>query len=60
MTKKINLSLDLAEWEHLVTTLEGCHEELEVLMTDVSWYSTELTERIETCLMILENQREGE
>lgn len=58
--KKITLNLTLAEFEHLVTTLEGAHEEFEVLMTDVSWYSTELTERIETCLLMLESHKEGE
>lgn len=58
--KKIALNLTLAEFEHLVTTLEGAHEEFEVLMTDVSWYSTELTERIETCLLMLESHRDAE
>lgn len=57
MSKQITLNLSLAEYEHLITTLEGAHEEFEVLMTDVSWYTTEITERIETCLMMLESNQ---
>jgi len=57
--KTIKYELSLAEDAHLVTTLEGCLTELEALMTDVSWYSTELTERIETCLLMLESHREA-
>ena len=60
MSKKITFSLTLSEYEHLITTLEGAHEEFEVLMSDVSWYTTELTERIHTCLLMLESTQVDE
>lgn len=54
--KQIKYELSLGENEHLITTLEGCLVEFETLMSDISWYSTELTERIETCLLLLESK----
>jgi hypothetical protein len=50
--------LTTAEYEHLKTTLEGCYEELEDLMSGNDWYTTELVDRIQTCLEILEGARE--
>lgn len=58
--KTINLSLSLGEYEHLVTAIEGSIEEFEILMADVSWFTSESVERLQTCLLMLESHREGE
>jgi len=58
MSKTIKLELSLGEYEHIVTTLEGCLTEFEVLMSDVSWFTSESVERIETALLILENRQD--
>jgi hypothetical protein len=52
--KYVTFSLNLAEYEHLVTTLEGCYEEFEELMRTKDWFSTELTDRIETAIEIIQ------
>jgi len=46
----ITLRLMAAEYEHLVTTLEGCVEELTELERQHDWYATALIERLEDCL----------
>lgn len=48
------LTLTPAEYLHLVNTLEGCQEEIETLIQDVDWYTTELPDRLTTALEILE------
>lgn len=48
-----------AQIETLRTTLEGCAEELEELMRELEFYVTELPDRIEGCLMILDNVESG-
>ena len=49
------LVLSPAEHMHLVNTMEGCLEELEMLMIEVSWYTTELPDRLITALEILKS-----
>lgn len=49
----MKLTLTRAEYEHLTTAVEGALEELELLMVDLDWYTTELTDRLDTCLEIL-------
>lgn len=48
------LTLTPAEYLHLVNTLEGCQEEIETLIQEVDWYTTELPDRLTTALEILE------
>lgn len=54
MAKTRTLVLNEAEYQHVKTTLEGALEEVELLMSDVDWYTTELPDRLITCLEILE------
>lgn len=51
-TRKLELSEP--EYQHITVTLEGAIEELEELMRDNDFYTTELTERLAQCLEILE------
>ena len=60
MKKQIKLELSLGEFEHLVTAIEGSIAELEILMSDLSWFTSESVERLQTCLLLLESQREGQ
>lgn len=41
------------EYEHLVVTLEGAKEELEMLSDELDWYVTALPERIDDALAII-------
>lgn len=58
--KLINLQLSLGELEHLITSIECAIQEAELLAQDLAWYSSENVERLETSLLILENQRAGQ
>lgn len=42
-----------AEYLMLENTLTGMQEELEELMKEIDWYTSELPDRVETCLEIL-------
>lgn len=47
------LELTGAEYEFLKETLLSCKAEFEELMKEKEWYSTEVTDRIESSLEIL-------
>lgn len=42
------------EYQHLLVTLEGCRDELEELMREFDHYVTELPDRLQACLEIIE------
>jgi hypothetical protein len=59
VTKKNSMSsrhfvLSEAEFQRLVTTFQGAQEELEELIKEVDWYTSELPDRIDICLEILQ------
>jgi hypothetical protein len=47
------LTLTKPELEHLKVTLEGAQEEFEELMKEHDYFTTELTDRLATCLEIV-------
>jgi hypothetical protein len=51
--KNKTLVLTEAEFQHLRVTLEGAAEELDELMKEHDYYTTELPDRLQTCLEIL-------
>jgi hypothetical protein len=56
LSKDDVLVLTYPEVTHLVSTLENCYEEFEELMRDREWFVTEVVDRIQTCLEILDKQ----
>ena len=52
--KNKQLTLTAAEFEHLTVTLEGAIEEFEELMREHDYFVTELSDRLSTCLEIVE------
>jgi hypothetical protein len=50
----MKLNLTKPEYEHFRVTLEGAIEEFEMLMKEHEYYTTELSDRLATCLEILE------
>jgi hypothetical protein len=52
--KGMTLRLTHPEYHSIILTLEGCIEELEILMREHDWYTTELPDRLQTCIEILE------
>lgn len=53
-TNNMNLELSKSEYEHIKVTLEGAVEEFTELMHEHEYFVTALTERLVTCLEILE------
>jgi hypothetical protein len=57
VNKDQHLVLSYVEVRHLIDTLADCQEEFETLMRDEEWFVTEVVDRIETALEILNTQR---
>ena len=53
MGKVRHFVLNEAEYQFMITTLQGCVEEFEELMKEVSWFTTEQQDRLVSCLEIM-------
>jgi hypothetical protein len=49
----MNLELSKAEFEHIKVTLEGAAEEFEELMREHDYFTTEMPDRLASCLEIV-------
>lgn len=55
MNKKIELTP--AEYEQITCDIENCIEEFEELSRDIDWFTTDMPDRLRTCLQIIKKDQ---